>query len=556
MRKCDQATILAGANDLAHGRMHDPSVYYQFDKTYILYAVCAAVLKILPDGADPVATSNIALSLVFWSAMAAFVVRFRSALEPAVLLGFLFAPAVLLNTLYVNSSVLSSAFLLFSALFFLDRERPNGWAGAAFFFLATGSRADTVLLLPLFVWLMTPFSEVEQFLMAVSRDWKAGLRRIAEFSNVWKICLAAVFALMAGRIIGRGGGVVFDPIFNWKMLAGYTVFGFGAAGLLFVFAAAGLAVQACKGRGAIKKIYDLAGLAAFLLPVLFFLPQLHAPRYFWRGCEAVLLLSVSGRISLWPPKTLKAAVCAAAVLPLVVGAHFPSWMHLRLTILRPELFPSGDGYYPMGGYLPFMLRLRGTSEFPLDHNQMVWSAVRSAHFEFSADKTVDVMFTPMYGYFMLEASLRDGFARCRSYTELSNRCFYADSRSLMRDDPKNPIQDLPQILSLPVHFVSPVSGGTGVLQFGQGDFRWGRRTQLLNRLFAGNEYRLLNPGARPDADRKTVCFSELFFDGSEQDAVSGFYYSVGIRQDVPDWVYCAQSVLPEWMSLKAFGSGQ
>ena len=543
MRKNDQATILAGAYDLAHGRMQDPSAYYQYDKTYVLYWTCAAVLKLLPAGTSPVAVANISLALMFWSALAIFVIRFRKVLSPLALLCFLSAPAVLLNTFYVNSSVLSSAFLLLSAVFLLQSGSRGGWLAALFFALAVGSRADVILLLPLLLWLITPFPMVGKI--------------FREFSKHWKLLCAGIFALAAGRILCPGGGEGADPFFNLKMVAGYAIFGFGAAGLLFALYSAHLLVQAAKGRGKLEKLYGLAGLFAFLLPVLFFIPQLHAPRYFWRGCEAVLLLAVSARLPVWNFRSVKTIIVLAAVLPLVLGVRLPALNQPQITVSHATLFPSGDGFYPMGGTLPFMFRLCHATEHPVDHNQLVWNAVRRAEFRFDNRHSIKVLRTPMFGYFMLAASLRGGFAEGHNYTELSNSCFYADSRSLMRDDPKTPLRFLDEILTIPAHFISPVLDGIGVLELGVGDDRWGRQTRLLNRLFAGNEYRVFLCDPAESLGRMTVAFSEQSFDSARLDDQTGLYYSKERLSCSAPGCFCAASVLPAWMSLQAFkGSGQ
>ena len=565
MRKNDQATILAGAYDLAHGRMQDPSAYYQYDKTYVLYWTCAAVLKLLPAGTSPVAVANISLALIFWSALSIFVVRFRKVLPPLALLCFLTAPAVLLNTFYVNSSVLSSAFLLLSAALLLRADpRRGGWPAAVFFALAVGSRADVILLLPLLLWLITPFPMVASRLRVQASNagsflprWKKNIKSDLAGSKHFKISAAGIVALIAGQMFCPAGGEAVDPFFNLKMVAGYTVFGFGAAGLLFALYSIHLSVRAVKGPGTLEKLYGLAGLFAFLLPVLFFIPQLHAPRYFWRGCEAVLLLAVSARLPVWSSRAVKIMISLAALLPLVLGVRIPALNQPQIAVSHATLFPSGDGFYPMGGTLPFMFRLRQANEYPVDHNQLVWNAVRQADFRFDSGHSIKVLHTPMFGYFMLAASLRGGFAVGLSDTELSNSRFYADSRSLMRDDPKTPVRFFDEILALPAHFVSPVSDGIGVLELGAGDGRWGRQTRLINRLFAGNEYRVFSCDQTKPLNRMTVVFSEQSFDGARQDDQTGFYYS-------KEWISCsapgcfyATSVLPAWMSLQAFkGSGQ
>jgi hypothetical protein len=558
MRKNDQAAILAGAYDLAQGNMQDPSVYYQYDKTYVLYWVCAAVLKLFPGWTSPVAVTNVSAALIFWSALVVFVVRFCKIIPSLALLCFLSAPAVLLNTLYVNSSVLSSAFLLLSAAFLLQDGRRGSRPAALFFSLAAGSRADVVLLLPLLLWLTTPAEAIGKFCQEFSNDWRHGLKGLTGFSKQWKLVFAGVFALAAGKILCPGGGASLDPFFNFKMVAGYTVFGFGAAGLLFALYSVRLAAQAVKGRSAFEKIYGAAGLAAFLLPVLFFIPQLHAPRYFWRGCEAILLLAASGYLPVWNSRTVKMLTGSAALFPLILGVNLPALNQPRITVSQPTLFPSGDGFYPMGGTLPFMIRLRNAGEDPVDHNQLIWDAVQQADLRFDDRMSIRVLRTPMSGYFMLAASLRGGFAECRDYAELSDGYFYADSRSLMRDDPKTPLRFLDEILSLPAHFISPVLDGVGILEFGSGDDRWGRQTRLLNRLFAGNEYRIVLPFDPAEfRDRKTVIFSNQPFEKARQDDQTGLYYSEESGSRSAPRVYRAVAVLPSWMSFQAFkGSGQ
>jgi hypothetical protein len=553
MRKCDQATILAGAHDLVHGSAQAWSAYYQYDKSYILYWACAAVMKLAPH-ISPIAACNVSLAALFWLALLVFVIRFRDRLSFPVLLCFLSAPAVLLNTLYVNSSVLSSAFLLFSACFLFNERRQSEWPAALFFFLAVGSRSDVILLLPLILWLITPFPTIGKFF---SNDWKKKLKTGLAGSRHWKLIAAGAAALVLGPLLAGGSGTALDLFFNWKMVAGYAVFGFGAAGLLFLVDAVQFIAAAVREPDRLKKLWLLGGLAAFLLPVLFFIPQLHTPRYFWRGCEALLLLSVSGCLPVLKLRPLQTAIGAFAVLFLILGIRLPQINRPEFTLTNPTLFPSGDGFYPMGTTLPFLVRLHRADETPLDHNQQVWNAVHAADLETASDGGVHVLFTPMYGYFMLEASLRGVPAYCRPFDSLTGKGFYADSRSLMRNDPKTPLLAQRQILSLPAEFVSPVSEGIGVLRFGAGDHAWGRQTQLLNRLFAGNEYRISTTERTSDSDKKTVWFSAVPFAGAQHDAESGVYWTFFLPEPVSTGVFCAEAVFPGWMSLQAFnGSGQ
>jgi hypothetical protein len=206
----------------------------------------------------------------------------------------------------------------------------------------------------------------------------------------------------------------------------------------------------------------------------------------------------------------------------------------------------------MGGYASFLLKLARAEIEPIDHNQQVWKAVDSAEFDFAPDRSMPVLRTPMYGYFLLEASLRGGTAHCRPLSELEGASFYVDSRSLMRDDPKTPLKQLDRILRLPSQFVSPTVEGIGVLQVGPGDLAWSKQTQLLNRLFVGNEYRVFSDCPGNSTAHRIVCFSDQPFERARQDAVSGLYYSKE-KNEGSENLSCAVAVFPDWMSMQAFG---
>ena len=549
MRKNDQAVILAGAVDLARGQLQPWSAYYQFDKTYVLYGIVSAILKVCPDS-DPVTTANAGLVLIFWTALAVFVGVSRERLSPAVLLCVLASPAVLFNTPYVNSSVLSSAFLLLCGAFILRADRVSSWLAALFYFLAVGSRSDVILLLPLLFWLGTPIPESGSFREWFSSLWQKDSQALSLFSRLLKLVVAGAVALILGPILAGGVGMALDPIFNWKMVAGYTVFGFGAAGMLWVLQLVCLGRLVVKQRAGWPVLYGLAGLLAFLLPVLFFLPQLHAPRYFWRGCEAVLLLSVSGRLPQFDRRVM--AICIlAAVLPLLVGIRLPQLNHPQLTVTSPTHFPSGDGFYPMGAYGSFLGCLHRAAIAPVDHNQRVWIAAQQAVFQPLEDGTVPVLNTPMSGYLLLSASLKGQSAVRASFEGLPSVGFYVDSRSLMRTDPKNPFE-LNRILDVPMEFVSPVSDGIGILRVGTGRREWGAQTKLLNRYFNGNEYRIYSVDKASLSNRNYICFSKKDFTGARYDSLSKLYWSEKSPAVLRSDILLAQAVLPSWMSLQAF----
>lgn len=560
LRKNDQATILAGAHDWARGERQAWSHYYQFDKTYVTYAYSAAALKLnraLNEPVDPVTLANLAVASAFWLALFVFIGRYRSRLDPLVLCAVLTAPAILLNTQYVNSSTLSSAFLLLALA-----ALPRMGLSALCVLLAVGARADVVLLLPLLCWLVTPFPlfgkwagkfsrRLEKGAQNVPTIGKAGSSGFQRLENGVGLPLAligaGVAALALGRVWSDGAGTVLDPFFQWQMAAGYWVFGFGAAGLYWLAAVWGV------GRRGAPRFWALPGALAVALPVLFFLPQLHAPRYFWRGAEAVLMVAV-----LLPGATairhqwLRGLLWGAALVPLVVGIQLPSLTSPQLTVSAPTVFPSGDGHYPMGAYASFLARFHDAADSPIDHNQRVWQAVKAASLEPAEHGRVRVLVTPMYGYFLLATSL-DGLSVERdSLKAFADHAFYLDSRTVSRADAKFPSDRLRALLTTPAEWVSPVVDGIGVVRVGSGDPDWGAPLRLLNRLFAGDEYRIGPPDADVPTGHTVRWFAPHTFDGAEQDPATGWYYSRTASN--AEGVRKAWSALPAWMSIRAFQS--
>ena len=641
LRKNDQAAILAGAHDWARGDRQAWSRYYQFDKTYVLYAYTAAFLKAnraLGELVDPVALGNHVVASAFWLALFVFSVRFRRTLSPLVLCAVLASPAVLFNTQYVNSTVLSSAFFLLAlaALGPVDRRLdgavpdrcadgsnhpqgrasspseppsvsgrwstqarnlvlfllparwghlalpalglpkrqgsanrpgepqsvsrrwsgqpqnlvhfvhaarrdaapyrwPNVLASSLLVFLAVGSRADIILLLPLWFGLILGFPTFGKMCDHLFQGLET------RGGTVWGLGLGAVAALCVGRIWADGAGTTFDPFFQWKMALGYLAFGFGGALLLFGLGAWGIWQQAAKGA---RWIW----VATFLLPVFFFLPQLHAPRYFWRGAEAVMMLSACAPACLpLGRRWCRSVVWLVVLVPLLVGLNLPLLTQPRPTVRAPTLFPSGDGHYPMGAYGAFLQQLRKGTVHPIDHNQRVWAATRSAELVADEAGRIPVLFTPMFGYFMLEASLRGYTADHLSWAHMQDDVFYMDSRTLTRQDMKFG-GAMDALLDQPITVVSPDQDGIVVLKIGAGDTAWGRRTRLLNRLFAGNEYRIVAGDVSVPDGHPVVWFAERPFAGGVHDEVTGWYYS----RTPADTDWLAYSALPGWMSVQAF----
>lgn len=559
LRKNDQATILAGAIDWSRGDRQAWSRYYQFDKTYVLYAYTATVLKInraLDQPTDTVRLANRAVALAFWVALFVFVWRYRQPLDPLLVIAVLLSPAILLNTQYVNSSTLSSALLLLSLATVRSR-----W-GIVFFFLAVGARADALLLLPLYGWLLLTFP--------VSNDWKnrpksfQRLEKMAEkfpmigktqkiSSNDWKIvfalALAGLAAFAVGRIWAGGGGTDLDPFFNLRVALGYIVFGFGGATLVFLWV---------LGRWVRRELelaiwWRVLGALAFALPVLFFLPQLHAPRYFWRAGEAILMVAVlAPTLGALRPLVVRVVVALAVLAPVLVGVQMPVLGQPRLTLSAPTLFPSGDGHYPMGAYASFLAQFRAAERVPIDHNQRVWWAARATQFTANVSGRFPIVTTPMFGYLMLSGSLQGLIGEARPYAQMEGPTPYVDSRTLSRADVKFGAAGwLQDVLEEPIEVVSPEFDGISMLRLGVGDHTWAQRARLLNRIFDGDEYRIgVASEVVPPAGHRAVWFAAQAVDQAQRDEKTGWY--VQHTASTAEGVYVAWAALPDWMSVRAF----
>ena len=248
--------------------------------------------------------------------------------------------------------------------------------------------------------------------------------------------------------------------------------------------------------------------------------------------------------------SVRYALLLVAVIPLAVGVQLPALTQPRLTTHAPTLFPSGDGHYPMGAYVAFLHALRHGNANPIDHNQRVWRAVREARFDVGPDQRVKVLYTPMYGYFMLEGARRGFQVDWASQTMWTDTNFYADSRTLSRHDVKFALHAQEELMTRNMMPVSPEMDGISVLHVGSGDAQWAARARLLNRLFSGNEYRIGPSESAAPAGRLIFWFSDQPFGDATRDAKTGWYYSQ--TPITGEHIQAAWSALPAWMSVQRF----
>jgi hypothetical protein len=262
---------------------------------------------------------------------------------------------------------------------------------------------------------------------------------------------------------------------------------------------------------------------------------------------------------------------AIATLLLVLGLRFTSPATPGLTFSQPTLFPTADGLHPTGAYLNFLYTMRNITEREVDHNQLIWSAAKSANYVPSSDGFVHVLDTPMRAYVELGVALKGLRSKVESLGE-AHGPFYAESRSFMRVGSDQVSASFANLLVQPATIVSPTYKGIAIVRFNAGgDSSWGIRIRALNDLFMGNEYRLYKASAFNSyrdmdghpfalvADRPFEVALDRKKTIAAVDQESGLYYVRGdskrvetqykLGLDGPEQVTLAIQVLPAWMSV-------
>jgi hypothetical protein len=169
------------------------------------------------------------------------------------------------------------------------------------------------------------------------------------------------------------------PFFVLPTFVTYLVGGLGML-LVLLFCFAGGEAWGRSWRGI------MLGLAV-ILPLLFYACLLYTPRhlfivalgllstvFFPRGWDrwATLGKRRVGRIVLF-------VALVGTVLPWVVGVRMSSWQGGGPVARSSTLYPTADGFWPLGAYAWFYQRLGQAGERPLDHNQEVWKAWTQVH---------------------------------------------------------------------------------------------------------------------------------------------------------------------------------
>jgi len=388
MRESDQAALLTGAVELARGEAAlAGNGSYNYDKQYMSYWFVAAVLKVSgavgADGtlAEVVRVANRAAAILFAAALILVVSLRREWTWHGVglLVCVLLSPVVAFSGLLLSPNLISGAFLLFlvARLGFGGRrgaaegfsgdglECPGlmGWARAAgaglLSFAAVAARQDAILLMPLLVALVVPWE-----------SWKSPLAH----PLTWSMGVGCVLALMVGRWIDPSPTPLPQVFFSAPTFMVYLVGGLGGCLIALVVFSWHQFRGWSGGRWLVA--------CAVLVPLVFYCFMLFTPRHLFASVLALAAtLFLPGGEVLWRAavstmggRILVLAAVIATLVPWVVGVRMTGWTSGRVVMTDSTPYPTTDGFWPMGAYGSFFVRLGRSCERPIDHNQEVWEA--------------------------------------------------------------------------------------------------------------------------------------------------------------------------------------
>ena len=401
MRESDQASILTGALELARGETGwVGNGSYNYDKQYLSYWFVTGALKASGEAgsegtiAGVVRTANVAAVLLFSFALVT-AVAVRSEwwwVTVGVLASVLLSPVVAFTGVLLSSSLISGAFVLLLVVVLREhscsknsdntnshedpRISTNGrdrdgtgyggrlspWGTALTLllsFAAVAARQDAILLMPMLAVLVVRWG-----------SWRLMLRQPV----LWAMACGCLVAMVTGRLIDPTPTSLPSPFFDAPTFVVYLAGGLGGCLLaLLVFSGRLL----CVGT---REALVLGCVA--LVPLAFYGCFLYTPRYFLPASMVLVATVLLPRgIGVWRlvvaargGRVLLAAVLLAIVLPWIVGVRMTGWTKGCLVVANSALYPTADGFWPMGAYGSFFARLAGGGEDPIDHNQEVWAA--------------------------------------------------------------------------------------------------------------------------------------------------------------------------------------
>lgn len=568
MRESDQASLLAGAVQLSRDGDVFGKSYYNYSRQFGSYWMIGAVLDLLSldeVGADPTAvvlSGNLVASISFLAGIFVLLkVRGpRHWWEWVPVSASLFSPVILFSSPLLSSNLISAGFLcLLVSVMAGKRSKLRDWISGSLGFCAVAARADAVLVLPLIA------------LLSVRESSLSGL---FQDGRIWILGASALLALVVGTLISSESAYDYSSFFQPLVAGSFLFFGVGSA----FFALVGMVCWLFM-RGAIRRDYYqiLLGLA-LIVPLSFYCRILFTPRHLMTTALVVLFFASfeRGKILLKEMREARLGklvfllVLLATFLPMFFGIKLSSMRSGSLTCSVPTLYPTADGYWPMGCHSQFLFWLRASARRPIDHNQRVWSAWEQLKVLPTNVGNVEVR----SGGLESLGALRTSLLRDEQTVGGSFDAIVFDSRSISKRAVSvgggrggdNLSDEFSGNVVLSLHS----SGEEVLMRDGEGGLPGWYKDKyalrhLLSRVGGGDDYVLMGNDGRWDELRGAGPFRWFFFshrsDGSDglnddchwhfREVLGGFYeYRNADNREI--WI--ARSALPSFFRLNNYGS--
>ncbi|MDP0490135.1 MAG: hypothetical protein Q7Q71_03685 [Verrucomicrobiota bacterium JB023] len=428
MRESDQASLLDGALQLARDGQLVARDFYNYDKQFGSYWILAFLFRVT--GLQAVGSAPDAIvELGNWASGVCFLLGLGSLFRSwkptgweLLLVGLTLAsPILLFSVPFLSSNLFSAAFLCFlaSKLRKPSQSLRSDLAVGLVGFVAVACRADAVLLMP---WLC----------LLASREEKVSL--MIRERRFWILAAGSVLALAVGVLLSSRRAASYEAFFQPQVAAAFLVFGLGGALLAYGALLGGIAFQLVQR----KEPFILLALGAALLPLVFYGRILFTPRHLTTTLLVLLLSFFFQRGRSWwallERPLAKGVVLAALVLPFLIGIRLHSASRGRPVVTQPTLFPSADGYWPMGCQAQFLTWLAQADQIPLDHNQRVWEAWTAVS---ELEDQPTFYSTGLMSFGPLMATITGKVVEPRwTWSELTDGTFYSDGRTVVKNHQK------------------------------------------------------------------------------------------------------------------------
>lgn len=427
MRESDQASVIDGSLHLARDGKLAGRDFYNYDRTFGSYWILSAVYKVkglekpLSSSEEIVTLGNRVAACIFLLGLVPAFIFFGPSkwTEWVVAVSCLFSPVLLFSAPLLSSNVISAGFL-FGVVAVL---RKNGSLAVdvlagVLTFCAVAARADAVLVMPILACLSTK---------------QATLGSLVKDRRAWIMAFACIGALVLGSAVYTN--TMFKPatFFNGKLFISFFAFAMNGGFVVLLIFLIGLFRIAWKDRS----LFYLLLLGAVILPILFYGRVLYSPRHLMTTV-LVLLFSVMllrGRelwarlfVMRWVRLSLLIAG-GGTLLSSFVGLGMTSFRSGQPVMTRSTLYPTADGFWPMGANFWFLGRLKNAQNVPIDHNQRVWQAWASMGASDLPSGPVSVKSHGLVSYGELRLSMLD---RSSSVEEVEGGSILVDGRSLLK----------------------------------------------------------------------------------------------------------------------------